>query len=277
MESHNELIEFSRVSTLSKLFSCKNTIVNKILNSEIQSDKSAEITNDARCLQHGNHDLDYSKPIKITDIECQACKTFYSKFVHLSVDKINEVCNKTKEQNSDLWFDSRKLRIHVPASSANKVPKTNKANPQNFVTNHLYPRFKGYTATHHGKMSEPVAKENFEKKFDMHVQKCGTFINKDEPFLSASPDGVIDHDMLLEIKCPLKSIDELLVNKSYDLHTENHAIAINKSGRNGYFTQIQMQLHCTRGSLCKYFTWFAKNGDSVCLDVQYDESFVANI
>ena len=43
LESHNELIEFSRVSTLSKLFSCKNTIVNKILNSEIQSDKSAEI------------------------------------------------------------------------------------------------------------------------------------------------------------------------------------------------------------------------------------------
>ena len=83
--------------------------------------------------------------------------------------------------------------------------------------------------------------------------------------------------MLLEIKCPLKSIDELLVNKSYDLHTENHAIAINKSGRNGYFTQIQMQLHCTRRSLCKYFTWFAKNGDSVCLDVQYDERFVANI
>ena len=104
LESHNELIEFSRVSTLSKLVSCKNTIVNKILNSKIQSDKSAEITNDSRCLQHGNHDLDYSKPIKITDIECQACKTFYSKFVHLSEDKIDEVCYKTKEQNSDLWL-----------------------------------------------------------------------------------------------------------------------------------------------------------------------------
>ena len=99
--------------------------------------------------------------------------------------------------------DSRKLRI--PAPSVNKVPKTNKANPQNFVTNHLYPRFKGNTATQHGKMSESVARENFEKKFDIHVQKCSTctFINKVEPFLSASPDGIIDHDMLLEIKCPL--------------------------------------------------------------------------
>ena len=104
MESHNELIEFSRVSPLSKLFSCKNTIVNKILISESQSDKSAETTNDSRCLQHGNHDLDHSKSIKITDIECQACKTFYSKFVHLSDDNIDEVCYKTKEQNSDLWL-----------------------------------------------------------------------------------------------------------------------------------------------------------------------------
>ena len=83
-------------------------------------------------------------------------------------------------------------------------------------------------------MSEPVAKENFEKKIDIHVQNFGTFINKDEPFLSASPDGIIEHDMLLEIKYPLKSIDELLANKSYD--TENDVIAINKSNRNGYFT-----------------------------------------
>ena len=52
-------------------------------------------------------------------------------------------------------------------------------------------------------MSESVARENFEKKFDIHVQKCSTFINKVEPFLSASPDGIIDHGMLLEIKCPL--------------------------------------------------------------------------
>ena len=83
--------------------------------------------------------------------------------------------------------------------------------------------------------------------------------------------------MLLENKCPLKSIDELLPNKNYDLHTENDAIAINKSGRNGYFTQIQVNLYCTRRSLCKCFTWFARNGNSVCLDVQFDESFVANI
>ena len=52
----------------------------------------------------------------------------------------------------------------------------------------------------------------------------------------------------------------VLANKSYDLHTENDAIAIYKSGRNVYLTQIQMQLHYTRRSLCKYFTctWFAR-------------------
>lgn len=60
------------------------------------------------------------------------------------------ICLQTKEQTSDLWFDSRKVRI--PASVANKVPKTSKANPQNFVTNHLHPRFKANNATQHGKI-----------------------------------------------------------------------------------------------------------------------------
>lgn len=40
-----------------------------------------------------------------------------------------------------------------------------------FYTNHLYPRFKGNNATQHGKISEPIAKEIFEKKFDVKVKK----------------------------------------------------------------------------------------------------------
>lgn len=67
------------------------------MNSEhSQTDTSAEISNEPMCLQHGNHDFDYTKPIKITDTECQACKTFYIKYVHLSEDKIDEICNKTE-------------------------------------------------------------------------------------------------------------------------------------------------------------------------------------
>lgn len=276
LESHNELVEFSHSSCLSKIFQCKGTIINKILLSEpCQLSTSAGKTSNPKDVHHGNHELDYSNPINIADIQCQPCRDFYRKYVHLSENKIDEVCLNTTEQNSDLWFDSRKVRI--PASVANKVPKTSKANPQNFVTNHLYPRFKGNNATQHGKVSEPIAKEIFEKKFDLEVKNCGTVINKDEPFLSASPDGTIDDDMLLEIKCPVKSIDELLNNKSYDICKENDTITVNKSGRNGYYTQIQMQLFCTRKSTCKYFTWFAKNGDSVCIDVQYNETFVSNI
>lgn len=81
-------------------------------------------------------------------------------------------------------------------------------------------------------------KKNNNNKLDVEVKNWGTVINKDEPFLAASPDGTIDDDMLLEIKCPVKSIGELLNNKSYDICKENDTITVNKSGRNEYYTQI---------------------------------------
>lgn len=54
---------------------------------------------------------------------------------NLSEDETDEVCNKTEEQNSDLRFDCRKFT--VPASSAKKVSKTNKAN-QKYLLQIIY-------------------------------------------------------------------------------------------------------------------------------------------
>lgn len=76
-------------------------------------------------MHHGNHDHDYSKPINIADIQCQPCRDlYYNKYVHLS--EIDEVSLNAQEQNSSLWFDSRKVRI--PASVVNKVTKTKQIN-----------------------------------------------------------------------------------------------------------------------------------------------------
>jgi hypothetical protein len=35
--------------------------------------------------------------------------------------------------------------------------------------------------------------------------------------LSASPDGIVDENTLLEIKCPIKAMDDLLTSKTYDI------------------------------------------------------------
>ena len=274
IESQEELLEFTKNSSLSSLFKCNGTIVNKIINSK-PCQQVTDCMFDTNDVQHGNHEIDFSKSVSVSDIQCHVCRKFYEKYVHFSDIQIDEICKQTTEQNSDLWLDSRKVRIS--ASCVNKVPKTSKANPETFISNHLYPRFKGNIATIHGKTSEPIARESFENTFDVHVKKCGTVVNKTEPFLSASPDGIVDNETLLEIKCPVKLLPELLTSKSYDIVQENDTFTINKTGRNGYYTQIQMQLHCKKKSVCKYYTWFSKSSESVCINVQYDSNFVENV
>ena len=40
------------------------------------------------------------------------------------------------------------------------------------------------------------------------VKQCGLFVDTDTGYLAASPDGVIDQDTLVEIKCPIKCLGE---------------------------------------------------------------------
>lgn len=150
IEMHSELNTFAKKSAISKLWQCKGTLLYKIINAP-----SIPPSDNLICLPiHGNHDIDYSNTIM--DLECQCCDSFYNKYVKLSECKIKELTNETKNQDSSLWMDSRKVRI--PASKLNAVPKTQRADPYKFVNNHLYTRFKGNSATEHGKLSEPKAK-----------------------------------------------------------------------------------------------------------------------
>lgn len=44
--------------------------------------------------------------------------------------------------------------------------------------------------------------KKYEQLTGTVTQECGMFVSCDLPFLSASPDRVINDDMLLEVKCP---------------------------------------------------------------------------
>ena len=54
----------------------------------------------------------------------------------------------------------------------------------------------------HGKTYESRAVICFEKKTGLKVYKCGLFVHQEKTFLGASPDGLIDDDAIIEVKCP---------------------------------------------------------------------------
>lgn len=96
---------------------------------------------------------------------------------------------------------------------------------------------------------EPLAFNKFKeiKSFDfIEVEKCGFF-----PFgknAGASPDGLVNKDAVLEIKCPKPNKFFNLVHKGLE--------AID----NNYIDQMQMEMLVTNSIQCHFFNYIIYNG-----------------
>ena len=62
--------------------------------------------------------------------------------------------------------------------------------------------FKMVPAVEHGQMMEPVAKQWYEKAFNVIVDETDFVVHPMYEFLGASPDGLVGLDGAIEIKCP---------------------------------------------------------------------------
>ncbi|GFY15160.1 yqaJ domain-containing protein [Trichonephila clavipes] len=57
-------------------------------------------------------------------------------------------------------------------------------------------------AMKYGLANEEIARNQYEREYSTEVKICGLFVDKDKPFLCASPDGLVGDDGLIENKCP---------------------------------------------------------------------------
>ena len=46
----------------------------------------------------------------------------------------------------------------------------------------------------------------------LQLRPCGLFVDTEAGYLAASPDGVLDEDTLVEVKCPLKCRDRAIAD-----------------------------------------------------------------
>jgi len=139
------------------------------------------------------------------------------------------------EQTSKDWHSERKKRITASSISivlSGKLTKT--------YLNLIYEkisddpsRFTGSPATENGKMFEPVAREIYSMKTHVKVYEFGLIPHKKYDFIGASPDGITESGVLLEIKCP---------------YSRNITNFIPKS----YYSQIQHQLETCDCDTCHY-------------------------
>lgn len=89
-----------------------------------------------------------------------------------------------------------------------------------------------------GTTQEPFARAAYEAATGFMVEEVGFVPHPTIAWAGASPDGLVEHDGLVEIKCPNTAtmIDTLLTGKVPQK----------------YFIQMQMQMACTNRAWCDY-------------------------
>ena len=56
------------------------------------------------------------------------------------------------------------------------------------------------------KKYEGEVTDAYAKRSNVNVSQCGICVSRDTPFLGCSPDGLVDSDGIIEIKCPYMAI-----------------------------------------------------------------------
>lgn len=154
------------------------------------------------------------------------------------------------EQGTPEWFSQRLGK--VTASRVADVMATTKSGPSASRKNYLMEllcqrltgrREEGFTsaAMQRGIDMEPLARSAYEIDKSVIVTEAGFVTHPDCPYLGASPDGLVAHDGLIEIKNP---------------NTAQHVACI-QSGKHDekYYPQMQCQMACTGRQWCDFVSY----------------------
>lgn len=112
----------------------------------------------------------------------------------------------------------------------------------------------------YGRLHERDALIYLKEHMNLKIQSCGLFINPELPYLGATPDGLIDKDGLIEIKCPSScsemTPEECIKAKKFTFFVYNSdfdTIEMNKKHK--YYYQIQGQMRISNREFCIFVLW----------------------
>lgn len=189
----------------------------------------------------------------------------------VSATERQNIESATRQQAaSSQWRLERQLRLQ--SSNFGRICKaTNRTNFDLLAQNMLNPAEFRSKATDHGKKFEREAKRTFETDHGVKVEESGIWIHPDHPFLGCSPDGLINNDELLEIKCPYSAKDcGISVDTVKYMIEEEGCLKLDR--QHEYYYQVQGQLMCTGRSACYFLVWSPKN--SVVEKIERDNIFI---
>lgn len=134
----------------------------------------------------------------------------------------------------------------------------------------IFTQFRGNAATRYGKANEKPALHCFSQMYpDKNIlTEIGFCVNQHFPSFGFSPDGIMDEDILLEVKCPISGSTlkgAALCDKLPYLVQEGPDYMLKKT--HTYFTQIQLGLFVLNFKLAKMIVYYnvkSQNIDEQC-------------
>ena len=188
---------------------------------------------------------------------------FYETKVVVSPEDVTRIENDTRQQaDCPEWLVERRKRITASmVGGIAKMRPTTKRSKK--VENLLYTKFRGNAATRYGASMEEVAQCEYQTYQQQHghpgliVDSSGLFVSLDDPWLAASPDGLVNdpsdasHPLgLVEIKNPHSARSQTLTEASkkaaFCLEHNKNDNSFRLKTRHDYYYQVQ-----TQWTLCK--------------------------
>jgi len=181
---------------------------------------------------------------------------------------VNYIERHTLNQaDNELWMIERRKRITASnVGSISKMRQTTKRSKK--VEALLYSNFRGNIATRYGLEKEESTRQQYKTYMtqnghpNLKIEECGLFVSLENPWLAASPDGLV-HDPdtahplgLVEIKNPYSvrqlSIAEALKTPSFCLELKKDEDTYKLKRKHDFYYQIQCQLYCTDRKWCDF-------------------------
>lgn len=196
--------------------------------------------------------------LKIDRDDFESRKEKFLESLELTVEEIEIMSALTVNQSDDpLWHQERKKRL--TASNFGRICKLLDSTDKSKVARDLLSsNFTGNIYTKYGKDNELNALKEFMKIMGITVKSCGLFVDRNYPFLAASPDGLIDDDGMVEIKCPYKARnllpEDAIEQKMIQFATfEDGKFRLKRTDK--YYYQVQGQLFVTGRKFCYFIVW----------------------
>ena len=176
------------------------------------------------------------------------------------------------EHQTEEWFAARAGKV-TASRVVDLMAKTKSgysASRENYMAQLVVERFTGgkgesftNAAMQWGNEQEPFARAAYEAREGVFVDEVGFVPHPSIKDAGASPDGLVEGDGLVEIKCPNTAtmIDVL----------------INETVARKYYMQMQMQMACTERQWCDYVVFdprMPENAQMFVKRVARDDAFI---